>query len=133
MYKLGEIQNLKICKKVDFGVYLTDEESEDRVLLPKKQVPEGASIGDSIEVFLYKDSEDRMIATNDVKTCIAFNNMNNRSINEIKRKCQELGITSDDDYMLTEDEIVELDNATYDDEELDDIDEDIDLDEGGEF
>ena len=63
MYKLGEIQNLKICKKVDFGVYLTDEESEDRVLLPKKQVPEGAAIGDTIEVFLYKDSEDRMIAT----------------------------------------------------------------------
>ena len=36
---------------------------EERVLLPKKQVPEGIEVGDPIEVFLYKDSSDRMIAT----------------------------------------------------------------------
>lgn len=50
-----------IVKKVDFGVYLGT--SEERVLLPKKQVPEGAKIGDPVEVFLYKDSDDRLIAT----------------------------------------------------------------------
>ena len=59
--KLGEIQNLKIDKKVEFGVYLTD--GEEKVLLPKKQVPENASIGDELSVFVYKDSKDRLIAT----------------------------------------------------------------------
>lgn len=59
--RLGEKQILTVVKKVDFGVYLgTDEE---RVLLPKKQVPEGIEPGDPVEVFLYKDSSDRMIAT----------------------------------------------------------------------
>lgn len=59
--KLGEIQKLKIEKKVEFGVYLSD--GNERVLLPKKQVPEEYHIGDEISVFLYKDSKDRMIAT----------------------------------------------------------------------
>ncbi len=59
--KLGEIQVLKIEKKVDFGVYLSD--GEGRVLLPKKQVPEDASLGDELRVFIYKDSKDREIAT----------------------------------------------------------------------
>ena len=54
MMKLGEIQNLKIDKKVEFGVYLTD--GEEKVLLPKKQVPENTSIGDELSVFVYKDS-----------------------------------------------------------------------------
>ena len=48
-------------KIVDFGVYLRSD--EERVLLPKKQVPEGIEKGDPVEVFLYKDSSDRMIAT----------------------------------------------------------------------
>ena len=62
--RLGEIQKLKVCKKVDFGVYLCEEDNRDeRVLLPKKVVPEGIEIGDEVEVFLYKDSDDRLIAT----------------------------------------------------------------------
>ena len=63
MLQLGEKQKLKIVKKVDFGVYLSEEGSEDRVLLPRKEVPEDAAIGDSLMVFLYKDSRDRLIAT----------------------------------------------------------------------
>lgn len=59
--RLGEKQVLTVVKKVDFGVYLGSD--EERVLLPKKQVPEGIEPGDPIEVFLYKDSSDRMIAT----------------------------------------------------------------------
>ena len=59
--KLGERQVLTVVKKVDFGVYLGSD--EERVLLPKKQVPDGIEAGDPIEVFLYKDSSDRMIAT----------------------------------------------------------------------
>ena len=62
--KLGEIQILKVAKRVDFGVYLVENAGdEDKVLLPKKQVPEGVAIGDAISVFLYKDSKDRLIAT----------------------------------------------------------------------
>ena len=62
--RLGEYQKLKIIKKVDFGVYLAEREDDElRVLLPYKQVPEGAALGDEIEVFLYKDSKDRLIAT----------------------------------------------------------------------
>lgn len=61
MMKLGKKQMLMVVKKVDFGVYLGNE--EERVLLPKKQVPEGIEIGDPVEVFLYKDSSDRLIAT----------------------------------------------------------------------
>ena len=62
--RLGEKQELKIVKKVEFGVYLAEEaEAAERVLLPAKQVPDGAGIGDVLCVFLYKDSKDRMIAT----------------------------------------------------------------------
>ncbi|MDE7018202.1 MAG: S1 RNA-binding domain-containing protein [Lachnospiraceae bacterium] len=64
MIALGEIQTLTIVKKVDFGVYLADsEQPEEKVLLPIKQVPVGAGIGDSLEVFIYRDSKDRLIAT----------------------------------------------------------------------
>jgi len=65
MIRLGEMQKLVIVKKVDFGVYLAEsrESAQERVLLPIKQVPEGSGIGDSLEVFIYRDSEDRMIAT----------------------------------------------------------------------
>ena len=71
MIKLGEKQTLTIIKKVEFGVYLADAPAgesvygdiEERILLPIKQVPVEASIGDDIEVFVYRDSKDRMIAT----------------------------------------------------------------------
>lgn len=61
MMKLGKKQVLTIVKQVEFGVYLGSD--EERVLLPKRQVPKGVEIGDSVEVFLYKDSDDRLIAT----------------------------------------------------------------------
>lgn len=62
--QLGEIQVLTVMRQVDFGVYLASPQCpEERVLLPKKQVPEGVIIGDELEVFLYKDSKDRLIAT----------------------------------------------------------------------
>lgn len=64
MIQLGKIQTLQVVKKVDFGVYLGDGEDErDKVLLPRKQVPEQAKIGDEVEVFVYRDSSDRLIAT----------------------------------------------------------------------
>ena len=54
-------KTLMVVKEVEFGVYLGN--SQEKVLLPKKQVPEGVEVGDPIEVFLYKDSSDRLIAT----------------------------------------------------------------------
>lgn len=66
MFELGKKQSLVIVKELDFGVYLGETPNasvDDRVLLPKKQVPQDSRIGDRIEVFLYKDSKDRMIAT----------------------------------------------------------------------
>ena len=63
MLKIGEKQILRVDKQVPFGVYLTGDVPNERVLLPRSQVPEGTAIGDELEVFLYKDSEDRLIAT----------------------------------------------------------------------
>ena len=61
---LGEHQTLLVVKTTDFGVYLaTSEDSNNKVLLPKSQVPEHTKVGDAINVFIYKDSEDRLIAT----------------------------------------------------------------------
>ena len=64
MIRLGERQKLVVVKKVEFGVYLAEKpEDESRVLLPKKQVPKEIEPGDTIEVFVYKDSKDRIIST----------------------------------------------------------------------
>ena len=69
--RLGYTQKMAVVKKTDFGLYLTDIEkkddknrdAKDEVLLPKNQVTGDMKPGSEIEVFLYKDSEDRMIAT----------------------------------------------------------------------
>ena len=61
MIELGKRQKLTVVKEVEFGVYLGDE--KERVLLPGKQVPEGTKRGDELEVFIYRDSADRLIAT----------------------------------------------------------------------
>lgn len=71
MIRLGEVQELVIVKKVDFGVYVAPEAlkddavalQENKVLLPAKYVPEGKKTGDKVEVFVYRDSKDRLIAT----------------------------------------------------------------------
>ena len=63
MIALGEKQILEVVKETDFGIYLSDGNEEEKVLLPKKQVPQGIEVGDSIEVFIYRDSQDRLIAT----------------------------------------------------------------------
>lgn len=66
MIELGKKQKLLVVKTVDFGIYLGEDRNapqNERVLLPSKQVPEGTKVGDEIEVFIYKDSQDRLIAT----------------------------------------------------------------------
>lgn len=64
MIELGKIQKLEVVREKEFGVYLgEDGKNGASVLLPKKQVPAGTKIGDTLTVFIYKDSEDRLIAT----------------------------------------------------------------------
>ena len=64
MIQLGEFQELRIVKKTDHGVYLSEVNGGiEKVLLPKNQVEETFKLGDIIKVFIYKDSMDRIIAT----------------------------------------------------------------------
>lgn len=62
--EIGKINHLKIARKSDPGLYLSDED-ESEVLLPNRYVLEQMKIGDSVEVFVYTDSEDRIVATTD--------------------------------------------------------------------
>ena len=61
MIKVGEYNNLKVIREVDFGLYLDD--GAEGILLPKRFVPANIKIGDEVKVFLYHDGEDRLIAT----------------------------------------------------------------------
>ena len=64
MIELGKKQTLILMRTVSFGAYLKESEDDaSEVLLPKAQIPAGAKKGDRIEVFVYKDSEDRPVAT----------------------------------------------------------------------
>lgn len=61
MFKLGDFNELKVVKEREFGFFLDSEVGE--ILLPTKYVPEDLEVGDNINVFVYKDSEDRYVAT----------------------------------------------------------------------
>lgn len=63
--ELGKYQELIVVKKTDFGVFLNTPagEEKDKILLPKAQVPKNTELKDVLNVFVYKDSEDRPIAT----------------------------------------------------------------------
>jgi predicted RNA-binding protein (virulence factor B family) len=61
MLALGDYNELEVARAVDFGLYLTSDDGD--LLLPGKYVPEGTQIGDKLRVFVYRDSEDRLIAT----------------------------------------------------------------------
>ncbi len=60
--KLGQYNTLEVVKEVDFGLYL-DVGDYGEVLLPSRYVPKGCNVGDSLEVFLYLDNEERLVAT----------------------------------------------------------------------
>ncbi len=63
MIKLGEKQSLKIVKETSFGYYLMEEDGDVEVLIPNQYILEGWNIGEEVEVFIYRDSEDRLLAT----------------------------------------------------------------------
>lgn len=60
--ELGKQNRLKVLRSTSVGLYLGDRDGQD-VLLPNKYIPEGVEIDDELEVFIYRDSEDRLIAT----------------------------------------------------------------------
>ena len=60
--RLGKRNRLTVLRAVDFGLYLDAGEVGD-VLLPQRYVPEGAKEGDVLDVFLYLDGEERLVAT----------------------------------------------------------------------
>ena len=62
MTEVGKYNTLPIVRSVDFGVYLDGGELGE-ILLPQRYLPEGSQIGDEVEVFVFYDSEDRLIAT----------------------------------------------------------------------
>lgn len=63
MLQIGKYHTLQVIKEVEFGLYLSDDNRIEEILLPIKYVPSGTEVGDKIEVFLYNDSENRPIAT----------------------------------------------------------------------
>ena len=62
MIYIGRMNRMKVVKHVDFGVYL-DGQDEGEILLPRKDVPHDTQVGDRLHVFIYRDSDDRLIAT----------------------------------------------------------------------
>jgi len=65
MVEVGKYNELVVVKRLDFGVYLDGGEDFDEILLPKRYVPRGLELDQKINVFIYTDSEDRVIATTD--------------------------------------------------------------------
>lgn len=62
MAELGKLNTLTVVKRLDFGVYLNGN-ALGEILLPNRYVPQGCSVGDALEVFVYLDSDDQLIAT----------------------------------------------------------------------
>ncbi len=73
MIELGKKQSLIVVNKRDHGVYLGETKDagiDERVLLPKKYVSENTEIGNEIEVFIYRDSSDRLVATTETPSFV---------------------------------------------------------------
>ena len=84
MAEIGKYNNLEILKELDFGLYL-DAEELGEILLPRRYVPINVEVGDVIEVFIYLDSEDRLIATTEMPNAIVgdFALMKVNAVNKI--------------------------------------------------
>lgn len=82
--EIGKYNNLRINRSVDFGVYLADEEGNE-VLMPKRYVTPHMHVGDSIDVFVYNDSESRPVATTEQPKAVVgdFALMKVKSVNAV--------------------------------------------------
>lgn len=65
MIEMGRLNKLSVLKKVEFGVFL-DGGEDGEILLPQRSAPESCEVGDILEVFIYRDSEDRLVATTEI-------------------------------------------------------------------
>jgi hypothetical protein len=63
MLAVGKRNSLRVVKQVDFGFYLDDQETTEEILIPSRYVPKDCQVNDILDVFIYYDSEDRLIAT----------------------------------------------------------------------
>lgn len=63
MIEIGKYQELEVRRFVDFGAYLAEKDGSLEILMPSKYVDEDTKVGDMVRVFVYKDSEDRPVAT----------------------------------------------------------------------
>ncbi len=84
MFDFGEVNSLTIGRRANQGVYLTNEEREE-VLLPNEYIEDDWEIGDSVEVFVYLDSEDRPVATTELPhlTLHGFAPLEAKAVNQI--------------------------------------------------
>ena len=82
--KIGEYNNLRINRMVDFGAYLIDEDTHE-VLLPKRYLTPEMKVGDNIKVFVYNDSENRPVATTETPHAVVgdFALMRVKAVNKV--------------------------------------------------
>lgn len=83
MIQVGEYNELEVVKELDFGIYFREGEVE--ILMPTKWVPQGTKIGDTLNVFVFRDSDDRLIATTVKPFAVAdtFAFLEAKQVNEI--------------------------------------------------
>jgi predicted RNA-binding protein (virulence factor B family) len=81
--KVGEYNELEVVKELDFGIYFREGDVE--ILMPTKWVPSGTKIGDTLNVFVFRDSDDRLIATTvkPMATADTFAFLEAKQVNEI--------------------------------------------------
>ena len=79
MIKVGEYNTLKVLKEASFGVFMDD--GDNGILLPKRFVPPGTKVGDTLKVFIYHDGEDRIIATTQHPKGVAGDIVKLRAVN----------------------------------------------------
>ena len=82
--KIGEYNDLRINRMVDFGAYLIDEDTHE-VLLPKRYLTPEMKVGDDIKVFVYNDSENRPVATTETPHAVVgdFALMRVKAVNKV--------------------------------------------------
>lgn len=89
MLKIGKINTLKVAEQSDYGLYLSadaeGDELTEKVLLPNRYCTEEMTIGSEVEVFVYKDSEDRVVATTETPIAMVgeFAYLRVRDVNRI--------------------------------------------------
>lgn len=83
MAQIGQVNRLKVVKEVEFGLYL-DGGTLGEILLPNRYVPDNAKLGDKLEVFVYQDSQDRLVATSE-KPLVSVGEVAFLKVNQVNR------------------------------------------------